>query len=155
MADDTLIKTISYHVHNRLKLIVMLFSLYRVSTEGKCHLFACTKNGNKELLSDTELNNWILCDLLQSSSPLESDPLVQKFDQEMTTCQVWIPSFQQQNLYLVLFTRHQEGNHYNLSIRPLRGWLYTSGVCCMHTDTDIVTLNKAEKDWGSCRPTRR
>jgi hypothetical protein len=41
----------SYHVHIQLNLFVMLFSLYRVSAEEKFHLFACIKNGNKEILN--------------------------------------------------------------------------------------------------------
>jgi hypothetical protein len=39
----------SYHVHNQLNLIVMLLSLYRVSAEGKFHLFTCINNGIKEM----------------------------------------------------------------------------------------------------------
>jgi hypothetical protein len=32
-------------------LIVMLFSLYRVSAEGKFHLFTFIKNGNKKMMN--------------------------------------------------------------------------------------------------------
>jgi hypothetical protein len=46
-----LINTLSYRLNNQLNSVVMLFSLYRVSAEGKFHLFTCVKNGNKEILN--------------------------------------------------------------------------------------------------------